>query len=72
MQRFNIVKAPIILLFSKKWVPGLTAEDNIMKAIQKWSVSQGVHEVIGYNTQGIVRASLCNLRASWLYYIITA
>ena len=28
-QSFNIVNTPIILLFSKKWVPGLAAEDNI-------------------------------------------
>ena len=27
-QSFNIVSTPIILLFSKKWVPGLAAEDN--------------------------------------------
>ena len=27
-QSFNIVNTPIILLFSKKWVPGLAAEDN--------------------------------------------
>ena len=27
-QSFNIVNTPIILLFSKKWVPGLTEEDN--------------------------------------------
>ena len=29
-QSFNIVYTPIILLFSKKWVPGLAAEDNSM------------------------------------------
>ena len=29
MQSFNIVNTPIILLFSKEWVPGLAAEDNI-------------------------------------------
>ena len=28
MQSFNIVNTPIILLFSKKWVPGFAAEDN--------------------------------------------
>ena len=28
MQSFNIVNTAVILLFSKKWVPGLTAEDN--------------------------------------------
>ena len=28
MQSFNIVNTPIILLFSKKWVKGLSAEDN--------------------------------------------
>ena len=28
-QSFNIVNTPIILLFSKKWVPGFAAEDNI-------------------------------------------
>ena len=27
-QSFNIVNSTIILLFSKKWVPGLAAEDN--------------------------------------------
>ena len=27
-QSFNIGNTPIILLFSKKWVPGLAAEDN--------------------------------------------
>ena len=26
-QSFNIVNTPIILLFSKKWVPGFAAED---------------------------------------------
>ena len=31
-QNFNIVNAPIILLFSKKWVPGFAAEDNIQNA----------------------------------------
>ena len=29
-QSFNIVNAPIILLFSKKWVPGFAAEDNML------------------------------------------
>ena len=28
-QSFNIVNTPIILVFSKKWVPGFAAEDNI-------------------------------------------
>ena len=28
-QSFNIVNTPIILLFSKKWVPGFAAEDNM-------------------------------------------
>ena len=28
-QSFNIVNAPIILLFSKKWIAGFAAEDNI-------------------------------------------
>ena len=28
-QSFNIANSPIILLFSKKWVPGFAAEDNI-------------------------------------------
>ena len=28
-QSFNIVNSAVILLFSNKWVPGLTAEDNI-------------------------------------------
>ena len=28
-QSSNIVNTPIILLFSKKWVPGFAAEDNI-------------------------------------------
>ena len=32
-QSFNIVNTPIILLFSKKWVPGFAAEDNIMHFI---------------------------------------
>ena len=27
-QSFNVVNSPIILLFSKKWVPGFAAEDN--------------------------------------------
>ena len=27
-QSLNIVNIPIILLFSKKWVPGFAAEDN--------------------------------------------
>ena len=30
-QSFNIVNTPIILLFSKKWVPGFAAEDNTYK-----------------------------------------
>ena len=29
-QNFNIVNTPIVLLFSKKWVPGFAAEDNII------------------------------------------
>ena len=28
MQSFNIVNTPIISLFSRKWIPGLAAEDN--------------------------------------------
>ena len=28
-QSFNIVNTQIILLFSKKWVPGFAAEDSI-------------------------------------------
>ena len=27
-QSFNIANTPIILLFSKKWVPGFSAEDH--------------------------------------------
>ena len=34
-QSFNIVNTQIILLFSKKWVPGFAAEDN-MHAIIIW------------------------------------
>ena len=30
-QSFNIVNTPIILLFSKKWVPGFAAEDNSVR-----------------------------------------
>ena len=30
MQSFNIVNTAVILLFSKKWVPGFTAEDNML------------------------------------------
>ena len=33
-QSFNIVNTPIILLFSKKWVPGLAAEDN--RSLLRW------------------------------------
>ena len=32
-QSFNIVNTPIILLFSKKWVPGFAAEDNMIQVI---------------------------------------
>ena len=32
-QSFNIVNIPVILLFSKKWVPGFAAEDNTQDAI---------------------------------------
>ena len=32
-QSFNIVNTPIILLFSKKWVPGFAAEDNSIMLI---------------------------------------
>ena len=32
-QSFNIVNTPIILLFSKKWVPGFAAEDNIKRSM---------------------------------------
>ena len=32
-QSFNIVNTPIILLFSKKWVPGFAAEDNTIGGI---------------------------------------
>ena len=35
-QSFNIVNTPIILLFSKKWVPGFAAEDN--KGAYKYSL----------------------------------
>ena len=34
-QSFSIVNTPIILLFSKKWVPGFAAEDNTMPATSK-------------------------------------
>ena len=34
-QSFNIGNTPIILLFSKKWVPGLPAEDNSMGSHRK-------------------------------------
>ena len=33
-QTFNIVNIPIILLFSKKWVPGFAAEDNKTNRLQ--------------------------------------
>ena len=56
---FNIVNAPIILLFSKKWVPGLAAEDNRSSKLMnygenfkiwKWLTSKGQskHEIVGY------------------------
>ena len=32
-QSFNIVHSPIILLFTKKWVPGFAAEDNTITSI---------------------------------------
>ena len=32
-QSFNILNTPIILLFSKKWVPGLAAEDNTYRTV---------------------------------------
>ena len=32
-QSFNIVNTPIILLFSKKWVPGFAAGDNSLFAL---------------------------------------
>ena len=32
-QSFNIVNTQIILLFSKKWVPGFAAEDNNIGAL---------------------------------------
>ena len=35
MQSFNIVNTPVILLFSKKWAPGLSAEDN---TIANWEM----------------------------------
>ena len=37
-QSFNIVNTQIILLFSKKWVPGFAAEDNIglFKMFLRW------------------------------------
>ena len=34
-QSFNIVNTPIILLFSKKWVPGFAAEDNTLNTSQE-------------------------------------
>ena len=45
-QSFNIVSTPIILLFSKKWVPGFAAEDNSVKHV--WNLSDS-------------NAILCNL-----------
>ena len=55
MQSFNIVNTPVILLFSKKWVPGLSEEDNtvnqqILAAI-KFGVSQ--NKVIYVNLTAI-------------------
>ena len=38
-QSFNIVNTPIILLFSKKWVPGFAADDNsylIVNCNESW------------------------------------
>ena len=35
-QSFNIVNTPIILLFSKKWVPGFGAEDNNFHCAYIW------------------------------------
>ena len=33
-QSFNIVNTPIILLFSKEWVPGFAAEDKPWEPLQ--------------------------------------
>ena len=37
-QSFNIVNTQIILLFSKKWVPGFAAEDNMCIVIYSCKV----------------------------------
>ena len=47
-QSFNIVNTPIILLFSKKWVPGFAAEDNSYCSLKPlWS---GMGEVVPART----------------------
>ena len=44
-QSFKIVNTPIILLFSKTWVPGLAAEDNSMVSIsQIYSIYETVFD----------------------------
>ena len=41
MQSCNIVNTPIILLFSKTWVPGSAAEDNITFVSSDISAAHG-------------------------------
>ena len=40
-QSFNIVNTPVILLFSKKWVPGFAAEDNTCYASRHYAIQLG-------------------------------
>ena len=50
MQSFNIVNTPIILLFSKKWIPGLAAEDNMIVYI---FFSEGLLKTSNIDTKSI-------------------
>ena len=45
-QSFNIVNTQIILLFSKKWVPGLAAEDNILSCEKDFKRSHQTEDAL--------------------------
>ena len=53
-QSFNIVNTPIILLFSKKWVPGFAAEDNTDKILYEKLGSVEVLPTAYFNSQPLI------------------
>ena len=52
-QSFNIVNTPIILLFSKKWVPGFAAEDNTSVTYRRVTCTVADHSRVLLHVQQV-------------------